>query len=217
MTWMAEVSVAAPGDQRVIQGTLVWPSVVTPAQGSPEGFIVVRGDDGRTYFADVVAALHARPITIQAGTRVEVVGVEGAKPHVLTAVTVGSGSLPTGFPSALPREVIAPLPSPAPSEGSLPVPAPVPPTRDQAPPESRDRGAPGQTLSGRVQSFSNGTLRLRTSDGRVVAVDMSAVHGAEALHAGDEVTVVGRRDPQRGFVAGGFVQEVPASALPRQR
>jgi hypothetical protein len=73
-------------------------------------------------------------------------------------------------------------------------------------------------VSGRVQSFSNGTLRLRTGDGRVFVIDMSAVDGGEPLSVGDEVTVVGRREALRGFVASGIIQEVPAagSALPRQ-
>lgn len=51
-----------------------------------------------------------------------------------------------------------------------------------------------------------------------VALDMSAVGGGDAPRAGDEVTVIGRRDTVRGFVASGFIQEMPAagSALPRQ-
>ena len=49
---LASAAVAAPGDPRLIQGTLEWP----PAVSSGEPFIVVRGDDGRVYYADVMAA-----------------------------------------------------------------------------------------------------------------------------------------------------------------
>jgi hypothetical protein len=50
----------------------------------------------------------------------------------------------------------------------------------------------------------------------VIVVDMSTVGGGETLSIGDDVTVVGQRDATRGFVASGFIQEAPASALPRQ-
>lgn len=211
---ISAAGVAAPGEQRVIQGRMVWPSVVTPAQGSPEGFIIVHGDDGRTYYADVAVALRVRPVTLQAGDRVEVVGMESGRPHVFTAVAVRSGPLPTSIPSALPRDAVVP-------PSSAPLPPPVAsgaPAVESATGESRDRGPAPQTVSGRVQSFSQGRLRLKTSDGRVLAIDMSAIDTAATLDAGDEVTVIGRREPERGFVARGFVQEssAPGSALPRQ-
>ena len=48
----AAPALAAPGDPRLIQGALEYP----PALSSGETFIVVRGDDGRVYYADVMAA-----------------------------------------------------------------------------------------------------------------------------------------------------------------
>ena len=49
---LAGPALAAPGDPRLIQGAREWP----PALSGGEPFIVVRGDDGRVYHADVIAA-----------------------------------------------------------------------------------------------------------------------------------------------------------------
>ena len=45
-------ALAGPGDPRLIQGALEWP----PALSGGEPFLVMRGDDGRVYYADVMAA-----------------------------------------------------------------------------------------------------------------------------------------------------------------
>ena len=42
-------AVAAPGEPRVVQGTLEWPSAV-----SSQPFVVIRGDDGRCGSSDVL-------------------------------------------------------------------------------------------------------------------------------------------------------------------
>ena len=47
----ATAAVAAPGDPRVLQGTLEWPATV-----ANEPFVVLRGEDGRLYYADISAA-----------------------------------------------------------------------------------------------------------------------------------------------------------------
>ena len=38
-------TLAAPGEPRVVQGTLEWPAAVV----STQPFVVIRGDDGRMY------------------------------------------------------------------------------------------------------------------------------------------------------------------------
>ena len=45
------VALAAPGEPRVVQGTLEWPATV-----SNQPFVVIRGDDGRTFYADIASA-----------------------------------------------------------------------------------------------------------------------------------------------------------------
>src|SRR4030095_11839682 len=44
-------TLAAPGEPRVVQGTLGWPAAV-----STQPFVVIRGDDGRMYYADINSA-----------------------------------------------------------------------------------------------------------------------------------------------------------------
>src|SRR5207248_2808366 len=50
---LAGPAMAAPGDPRAVRGNLEWPAVL-----SAEPFIVLRGDDGRLYYADVARAPH---------------------------------------------------------------------------------------------------------------------------------------------------------------
>jgi hypothetical protein len=74
---VAPFALAAPGDPRVVAGTLVWPPVV-----GPEPFAVVRGHDGRFYYADP-ALLGPRDRTmLRSGDRVAVTGAEGARPAI---------------------------------------------------------------------------------------------------------------------------------------
>ncbi|HEU5319590.1 MAG TPA: hypothetical protein VFX28_02220, partial [Methylomirabilota bacterium] len=82
-------ALAAPGDPRAVQGTLMWP----PALGA-EPFVVIRADDGRYYYADVTAAQRRTEAPVTAGGRVSVVGVEGVRPHEVAALSVGAGDLP---------------------------------------------------------------------------------------------------------------------------
>src|SRR5215813_13072751 len=100
-------TLAAPGptDPRLIQGTLEWP----PALSGGETFIVVRGGDGRVYYADVMAAQRHVQGALNAGSRITVVGLEGIKPHEIVAVALGSGdaaalslALARGSPTTLP-------------------------------------------------------------------------------------------------------------------
>jgi hypothetical protein len=77
---------AAPGEPRLIQGTLEWPTTL-----AREPVIVVRGDDGRVYFCDVSDSVRHRADALRAGERVSVLGIETARPHELTAVVLGTG------------------------------------------------------------------------------------------------------------------------------
>src|SRR5262249_54675482 len=48
---LASSAPAAPGDPHLVQGTLEWPAKLTV-----EPFVVVRGEDGRWYYAELKAA-----------------------------------------------------------------------------------------------------------------------------------------------------------------
>jgi len=65
-------TLAAPGptDPRLIQGTLEWP----PALSGGETFIVVRGGDGRVYYADVMAAQRHVHGALNAGSHITLLG-----------------------------------------------------------------------------------------------------------------------------------------------
>src|SRR5919197_5497605 len=93
-------AMAAPGDPRALRGTLEWPATL-----SAEPFIVVRGEDGRLYYADVS---RARRMTGGAITgAVSLVAVEGNQPHELSAVVVGAGDSALSFATP-------PVPTPPP-------------------------------------------------------------------------------------------------------
>jgi hypothetical protein len=77
---------AAPGDPRLIQGTLEWPAKLTA-----EPFVVVRTEDGRWYYAEIKSAKRLEATQLVAGTRVAVLGAEAARPHEITAIAIGSG------------------------------------------------------------------------------------------------------------------------------
>jgi hypothetical protein len=80
---LTEIAAAAPGDPRIVKGTLEWPATL-----STEPIAVVRGDDGALYYVETGTAERlGAPI---AG-RVSVVGIEGMKPQELSAVIIGSG------------------------------------------------------------------------------------------------------------------------------
>src|SRR5882672_7607475 len=113
-------ALAAPGDPRTVRGTLEW-----PASLSSEPFVVVRGDDGRLYYADVSSAQRMNAGAISG--RISLVGVEGNQPHEIAAVVIGAGdsaltfvtpTVPTpaeaaAAPSSLPRQAMTPTPSAA--------------------------------------------------------------------------------------------------------
>jgi hypothetical protein len=87
VTLSAATALAAPGDPRVVQGTLEWPRNATA-----EPFVVVRGDDGNLYYADLASAQRRTPGPLTAGARVTVVGVEGNRPYEVAAMVIGLGT-----------------------------------------------------------------------------------------------------------------------------
>ena len=81
VTFHSGIGHAAPGDARMIHGTIEWPATL-----DREPFVVVRGDDGKLYHVDVTAA--QRRGHVAAGARVIVAVVEGGRPYQLAGVTL---------------------------------------------------------------------------------------------------------------------------------
>ena len=79
-------TLAAPGEPRVVQGTLEWPAAV-----STQPFVVIRGDDGRMYYADINSAQRRTPGQLAAGSRVAVLGIEGSRPYEIAGIAIGAG------------------------------------------------------------------------------------------------------------------------------
>ncbi len=212
---------AAPGDPRVVQGTVEWAEALSVAP-----FVVVRGDDGRFYYTDVSRLQGAR-LSLSRGERVVVTGVEGMSPHELAAVTLQSGVAPsvalTPPPSPVPSPPPAapaplPLPAPvAPPAGLPPAPAAAPEGGTAMPAASPPSEPAAHRLDGRVQSITGNLVVLKTADGRRVTVNMGAVgpNIASVVQPGDELTVFGRTADNQVFVATGYVHVTsPGSALP---
>jgi hypothetical protein len=123
-------ALAAPGDPRFLQGTIEWPSALT---GEP--VIIVRGDDGRVYSADVAGARRHGSEILKVGSRVALLVLEGARPHDVTAIVIGAGDA-TSLARALSQ---GGAPVPAPTAAAVPAaaaPAPVAAAPAAAPPAS---------------------------------------------------------------------------------
>src|SRR4029453_1765880 len=103
VTLSAGAAVAPPRAPRVVQGTLEWPGNVT---GEP--FVVVGGDDGALYYADLASAQRRTPGPLTAGSRVTVVGVEGNRPYEVAAMVIGLG---TAASLGLDTTQLTPVPS----------------------------------------------------------------------------------------------------------
>jgi hypothetical protein len=189
-------ALAAPGEPRVVQGALEWPATL-----STEPFIVVRGEDGRLYYADVSAAQRRTPGPLTAGARVAIVGVEGNRPHEVAALAFGAGD-------ASSLGLVSPGGASSPS-ASIPSAAPGPTVAAE----------PMWRLDGAVQAVSGPTVTVRADDGRARTVDVSQLSEAtrRALRPGDRVTLFGVPRNDDRLVANGYIQTEPASpaASPR--
>jgi hypothetical protein len=196
LTLGAGSAAAAPGDPRVVQGNLEWPATL-----SVEPFVVVRGEDGRLYYADISAAQRRATSTLTSGTRVSVLAIEGNRPHELVAVAFGAGDA-TGLGISLPGSPATPAGTP---------PSPLPGSAEAAEPMWR--------LAGTVQSVSGTMVTLRTQNGQPQTVDASqlSVGTLRALRAGDRVTLFGVPRGDRKLVANGYMQSegAPPAASPR--
>jgi hypothetical protein len=197
----AGTALAAPGDPRVLQGTLEWPATL-----SAEPFVVIRGEDGQLYYADISSAQRRTPGPLAAGTRIAVAGVEGGRPHELTALALGAGDAASlGLD---PASIPPPSSSPAPAIATAP-PAPGPP------------GEPMWRVDGTVQSVSGKTVTLRTQEGRTSTVDVSQLSEStqSALRPGDQVSLFGLPRHDRKLVANGYIQSeaTQPAASPRSR
>jgi hypothetical protein len=97
---------AAPGDYRLVTGTLIWPHVL-----KFERLAVVHGDDGLTWFAELASPL-GQP-TVRFGDRVAVAGREGSQRGQLTSagITPAEGEMPRfGARPAVPSPLSAVVP-----------------------------------------------------------------------------------------------------------
>jgi hypothetical protein len=190
----AGVALAAPGDPRVVQGSLEWPATL-----AAEPFVVVRGEDGRLYYVDVASAQRRVPGTLTAGTRMAVLGVEGTRPHELAAIAFGPGEA-----AALGLHPSGGAPGPSAS-----LPSVAPPPAPSAEPMWR--------VDGTVQTVAGNLVTIRTEAGRQQQVDMSELspNTVRGLRSGDRVSLFGTPRHDRRLIANGFVQteaEVPAAS-----
>jgi len=194
---LAGPAVAAPGDPRLIQGVLEWPSAL--AGGEP--FLVMRGDDGRVYYADVMAAQRHMQATVSAGSHIALLGLESTKPHEIVAVALGSGdaaALSLALAQGTPTIPTPPPPPASTTSAAVVPPAPPAPPAAVAParPEEKPpaRGDVGQWVRfrGSVQGIAGQNLYVKRDDGRVVMVDVSKLDPGTATRyrLGTPVTVV---------------------------
>jgi hypothetical protein len=183
---------AAPGEPRVVQGTLEWPAAV-----STQPFVVIRGDDGRMYYADINSAQRRTPGQLAAGSRVAVLGIEGSRPYEIAGIAIGAGDAAAlGLVPGVSSE-----PSASVSSGSA------------APAEDMWR------VDGTVESVNGSTVGLRGPDGRTRSVDLSQLSEStwRALRPGERISVFGAPRDDRRLIADGFIQAEgpPPAASPR--
>ena len=188
---------AAPGDPRVLQGTLEWPAIV-----ANEPFVVMRGEDGRLYYADISAAQRRTADPMRSGSRMAVLGVEGARPHEIAAIAVGAGDAASLGLSPAPGTTASVPSASIPSAAIAPGP----------PPEQMWR------VDGTVQSVAGSRVTLRKSDAKTVTVDVSNLSDQTlaALRPGDRVSLFGVPRKDHRLVANGYIQSegAPPSASP---
>jgi hypothetical protein len=195
---VAAPALGGPGDPRLLQGKLEWPTALS---GS-EPFIVLRGDDGRVYYADVVGAQRYVQGALSAGSQIALLGLEGTKPHEVVAVALGSGdtaALSLAIAQSPPTTSLtaASPPSPTPpgvppsSSGAAPAAATPPARREEGRPSPGDEGR-WVTVRGSVYGIAGQNLFIKKDDGRVVMVDIAKLDPATAqrLKPGSSVAIV---------------------------
>lgn len=186
---LTEIAAAAPGDPRLLKGTLEWPATL-----ATESIAVVRGDDGAVYYVDATSAERlGTPIT----GRISVVGIEGMKPQELSAVVIGSGdSALTSMETPSVADEVA-----------------ASPRTDSSDDLWRVHGkVKAVTVADIVVETAYGQAV------RVDASKLSP-WTRQTLRPGDEVKLYGVPQADRRLVANGFIQLMPAvpSASPASR
>jgi hypothetical protein len=198
IAFSAGPALAAPGDPRIVQGTLEWPATVTT-----ESFVVIRSDEGRTYYADLATAQRRTPGPLTAGSRVSLLGIERSRPYELTAMVIGTGDAAS----------LGLAPSFTPSPPAPLAPIAVAPLAPAGPAE------PMWRVDGIVQSVAGTSITLRTEDGRTSMIDVSQLSDStvSALRPGERVSLFGVPRQDRRLIANGYLQSesVPPAASPR--
>jgi hypothetical protein len=223
---LAGPALAAPGDPRLLRGNLEWPPSL-----SAEPFIVVRGDDGGVYYADVSRARRMSAVPISGA--ISLVGVEGNQPHEVAAVVVGPGDSALTFvappvpaqpetappPASLPRQTVAPpatavVPTAPPAAVTNPPAAAVPNAPPAPPPAEEATARAGAEelwrVSGTVTAVTVREFAVETRPGETVWIDVSKLSEwtRGAVRPGDQVKVFGIPQKDDRLVANGFIQEV---------
>jgi hypothetical protein len=211
----------APGDPRLIQGKLEWPTALS----GNEPFIVLRGDDGRVYYVDVMGAQRYIQGTLSAGSLAALIGLESTKPHEIIAVALGSGdtaALSLALAQATPTTALAAPPPPAVTSPATPpsvpgaAPALLPPPKleeGRAAPAPADEGR-WVTVRGTVYGVAGQNLFIKRDDGRVVVVDITKLDPttAQRLRPGSPVAVVAVPVANK-FQATGLVETEPSKPV----
>jgi hypothetical protein len=144
---LAVPALAAPGDARLVQGTLEWPATL-----AREPVVIVRSDDGHVYYADVTDAVRHRTDGLRAGGRVSLLAIESAKPYEVTAIVIGTGdaaglarALSQGLASSPPASAPAAAAVPSPPAPAATTPASTPVTTPAAPAATTPASTPATT------------------------------------------------------------------------
>jgi hypothetical protein len=196
----ASTAAAAPGDPRVVQGTLVWPAAL-----GDERFIVLKTGDGTMYYADVDSARSFAPEPFRVGDRISLAGVEGKRPHEITAVAVApEGVLGMTRAEAVPG-LLAQATTPPVATPAADTPAPVTPTAATPDRPAAPEPAEWQRFDGLVESTSLRSMVMRTRTGKTVTVDISELNKPQWLQVGQEVTIYGHARPDGTVAAIGFI------------
>ena len=198
---LAGPALAAPGDPRTVRGSLEW-----PASLSAEPFIVVRGDDGRLYYADVSSAQRMNAGAISG--RISVVGVEGTQPHEVHAVVIGAGdsALTLVTPTVPAPAEVAPAPSSLPRQAMTPTPSAAVPY-----------ASPRATWPTPVVPGPAAGEDLWLVQGEAVRVDVTKLSPwtRDEVRVGDQVKLFGVPQKDRRLVANGFIQKALTASSAR--
>lgn len=182
---LTDLAAAAPGEPRLLKGSLEWPATLTA-----EPIAVVRGDDGALYYVD---ASTAERLGAPISGRVSVVGIEGMKPQEISAVIIGGG-----------ESALTALQTPA-----VPGEASASPRTEMSDDLWKVQGkVQAVSLNDIVVETGDGQAV------RVDASKLSA-WTRQTLRPGDEVKLFGVPQEDRRLVANGLIQRMPAEPSSR--